>query len=144
MAYSFYGKNSRTFIKKESTARKFLNLIRKQGGISIKEAKSIGNWHTSEGSIWSLYRRNYIKRFDFQTIEGFIYFLNEKDGLKYGLRKGLIPKSIKILYQKIKHNGAVSSLELRDIGLSKQEINWFYQKLVRSRMLKSEIGRAHV
>lgn len=137
MPYSFYGKGSRTFIKKNSTSRKFLDLIKENGGLTINEAKTLANPKTAEGSIWSLYKRDYIKRFPFYTIEGYIYFLDQKSGFDYGLKKGLIPGSIKILNGRIERNGAVSSLELRDIGLPQQEINWFFKKLVRNKLLKA-------
>jgi Holliday junction resolvase-like predicted endonuclease len=40
-------------------------------------------------------------------------------------------------------NGAVSSLELRDLGLPQQDIDWFYQKLVRSKIINSTFLHGH-
>lgn len=137
MAYSFYGKDSRTFIKKNSTASRILEFIKLNGGISIGHCKSLGNKNTFECSLWSLYRRDYVKRFSFSTREGFIYYTDAGKGFLYGLDRSLIPLSVRILYEKIEKNGAISSLELRDIGISQQEINWFYHKLVKAKIIKS-------
>jgi Holliday junction resolvase-like predicted endonuclease len=137
MSYSFYGKGSRTFLKRNCTAKRILEFIKLNGGISAMHCKSLGIKRTMEGSLWSLYRRNYVKRFDFQTNEGFIYYLDASQGFQYGLNRGLIPITVRILYERIEKNGAVSSLELRDLGIAQQDINWFYQKLVRARIIKS-------
>lgn len=137
MAYSFYGKGSRTFLKRDCTARKILDFIKLNGGISVSECKSQGIKQTMEGSLWSLYRRGYVKRFDFQTLEGFIYYTDPSAGFQYGLNRGLIPITVRLLYDRIEKNGAVSSLELRDLGIAQQDIDWFYQKLVRARIIKS-------
>jgi Holliday junction resolvase-like predicted endonuclease len=90
-----------------------------------------------EGSLWSLYRRNYVKRFEFSTNEGFIYYMDASQGFQYGLNRSLIPITVRMLYERIEKNGAVSSLELRDLGIAQQDINWFYQKLCGARIIKS-------
>lgn len=127
----------KTFLKKNSASSRILESIKANGGISIGEAKTLGTQKTYEGALCSLFKRNYIKRFDFYSEQGFIYFLDASEGFRYGLKRGLIPLSSMMLFERIKKNGAVSSLELRDIGLPQHEINWFYQKLVRAKMLKS-------
>lgn len=132
-----------TFIKQISTSRKILEIIKEQGGLSAMECKKLGIKQTWEGALLSLYKRDYIKRFPFSTLEGYIYYIGSNDGFKYGLKKGLIPISVKILFKKIKDNGAVTSLELKDEGLSQQDIDWFYRKLVITKMLKSAYFRQY-
>jgi Holliday junction resolvase-like predicted endonuclease len=126
-----------TFLKQKSISRKILEFIKLNGGISSTESKSFGLRKTMDGAMWRLYKRDYVKRFEFSTNEGFIYYLDASQGFQYGLNRGLIPLSVRLLYNKIEMNGAISSLELRDHGIPSQEIDWFFKKLVKSKILKS-------
>ena len=134
MPYNF--SSNRSYVLNKGLPRRILDIVERQGGISATETWTLGKKGSCQVALCMLYKRRYVKRFEFSTTEGMIYFTDERKGWNYGLMKGLIPTSAKLLMKRIALNGAVSTLELRDIGMSAQDISWFDYKLTKSGMIR--------
>lgn len=125
-----------TYLKKNGLPQEILRFIEENGGISFLDV--IGKRTCFMVTLFSMYKRFFVKRLPFPLTSGsFIYYLDEQRAYEYGIEKSLIPASYRILMDKIKKNGAVSALELLDMGVSRQDLSWFTLKLVKNHVIKA-------